>query len=40
MVTLAREANPDAEVETLGELLGLGEEEVRRQVDDDTSGAS
>ena len=38
MVELAREANPDAEVETLGELLSLGEEEIRRQVDEDTQG--
>jgi hypothetical protein len=38
MATLAREANPGAEVGTLGELVSLGEEEVRRQVDDDTSG--
>lgn len=41
MIGLGRigyEANPDAEVETLGEILRLGEQEIRRQVDEDTSG--
>jgi hypothetical protein len=37
LVTIAREANPSIRVETVGELLSLGEEEIRRQVDDDTS---
>ena len=37
--TIAREANPCTEAETLGELPGFsGEEEICRQVDEDTSG--
>jgi hypothetical protein len=41
MIGLARiayEANPDAGAATLGEVLSLGEAEIRRQVDEDTSG--
>lgn len=36
MATIARDANPDAEVETLGELVALGEKEIQRQVEGDT----
>lgn len=35
---LGREANPEAEVDTVGELYALGEEEIRRQVDDEFPG--
>jgi hypothetical protein len=38
MAMIAREANPGIRAETLGELIDLGEQEIRRQVDDDTSG--
>ena len=41
MIGLARiayEANPDAGAATLGDVLRFGEQEIHRQVDDDTSG--
>ena len=37
IVAIAAAANPGVKVETVGELLALGEAEIRRQVDDDTS---
>ena len=36
LARIAREANPGAQVKTLGELVELGEQEIRRQVDEDT----
>lgn len=38
VATIARDANPDAETETLGDLMRLGDEEIRRQVDEETDG--
>ena len=39
LVRIGREANPDAEVRTVGELMDLGEKEIQRQVDDETGEA-
>lgn len=38
VVKMGREANPDAEVSTLGDLLDLGGQEIARQIDDDIEG--
>jgi hypothetical protein len=36
MIAIAAASNPGIKAWTVGELLALGEEEIRRQVDDDT----
>ncbi|MDP9335234.1 MAG: hypothetical protein M3Q30_18280 [Actinomycetota bacterium] len=38
LARIGREANPDAEVQTLGELVELAEEAIRREINDDLDG--
>ncbi len=35
VMEIGREANPEVEVETTGDLFRLGQEEIQRQIEDD-----
>lgn len=40
MMRMAREKNPDAKTETVGDLMKLADETIQREIDEDTGGTA